>query len=47
MEGNLNEEFWDAIDRLVVESEIIIDRPKDTVLPKYPNIVYPDVGRGR
>lgn len=36
-----NEEFWDAIDRLVSESEIIIDRPKGTVHPKYPDFVYP------
>mgnify|MGYP007110270985 FL=1 len=30
-----NDEFWNAIDKLVAESEIIIDRPKGTVHPKY------------
>ena len=33
-------EFWNAIDRLVAESEIIIDRPKGTVHPKYPDFIY-------
>jgi inorganic pyrophosphatase len=33
-------EFWDAIDRLVNGSEIIIDRPKGTRHPKYPDILY-------
>lgn len=33
-------EFWDAIDKLVAESEIIIDRPKGTVHPKYPDFIY-------
>ena len=35
-----NDEFWNAIDKLVAESEIIIDRPKGTVHPKYPDFVY-------
>lgn len=33
-------EFWDAIDKLIAESEIIIDRPKGTVHPKYPDFIY-------
>ena len=36
-----NEAFWHAIDALVNNSEIIIDRPKETVHPKYPDFVYP------
>ncbi len=32
--------FWEAIDTLVNQSEIIIDRPKGTVHPKYPNFIY-------
>lgn len=36
-----NDEFWDAVDKLVAESEIIIDRPRGTVHPKYPDFVYP------
>ncbi len=35
-----NDEFWSAIDELVAESEIIIDRPKGTIHPKYPDFVY-------
>jgi hypothetical protein len=27
--------FWQAIDKLVAESEIIIDRPKDSAHPRY------------
>lgn len=35
-----NAEFWHAIDKLVSESEIIIDRPKGSTHPKYPSFVY-------
>lgn len=35
-----NDKFWDALDRLVQLSEIIIDRPKGTVHPKYPDFFY-------
>ncbi len=35
-----NDEFWNAIDKLVAESEIIINRPKGTVHPKYSDFVY-------
>ena len=33
--------FWTAIDKLVSESEIVIDRPKGTCHPKYPEYIYP------
>lgn len=33
--------FWDALDRLVRESNIVIDRPKHSAHPKYPNCIYP------
>ena len=36
----MNKEFWSALDRLVSESEIMIDRPKGTVHPKYPDFIY-------
>lgn len=36
----MNQEFWNAIDRLVAESEIIIDRPKGTAHPRYPDFIY-------
>ncbi len=32
--------FWAAIDDLVNQSEIVIDRPKGSVHPKYPNFIY-------
>ena len=38
MQNNI--EFWNALDNLVANSEIIIDRPKGTAHPKYPNFIY-------
>ena len=35
-----NNDFWKALDELVDKSEIIIDRPKGTAHPKYPNFIY-------
>jgi len=35
-----NELFWEYLEKLVEESEIIIDRPKGAKHPKYPNMVY-------
>ena len=35
-----NEDFWRALDELVNNSDIIIDRPKGTAHPKYPNFIY-------
>ena len=32
--------FWNTLDKLVNNSKIIIDRPKGTSHPKYPNFVY-------
>lgn len=36
-----DKEFWNAIDALVENSEIIIDRPKGSTHPKYPDLIYP------
>jgi len=33
-------EFWSALDKLVNNSEIVIDRPRGTTHPKYPDILY-------
>ena len=33
-------EFWNSLDTLVRDCEIVIDRPKGTHHPKYPNFVY-------
>ena len=35
-----DKEFWSAIDELVSSSEIVIDRPKGTSHPKYPDFIY-------
>lgn len=35
-----NSDFWKALDELLDNSEIIIDRPKGTAHPKYPNFIY-------
>lgn len=35
-----NEEFWTVLEELVCSTEIIIDRPKGTVHPKYPDFLY-------
>ena len=35
-----NEEFWNAMDELVNKSEIVIDRPKGSAHPKYPDFIY-------
>lgn len=32
--------FWMALDELVVGSEIVIDRPKGTAHPRYPDFIY-------
>jgi len=33
--------FWSALDKLVSESQVIIDRPKGSHHPKYSNFKYP------
>ncbi len=35
-----DEDFWKALDNLIDNSEIVIDRPKGTLHPKYPNVIY-------
>ncbi|MCL2518086.1 MAG: inorganic pyrophosphatase [Oscillospiraceae bacterium] len=36
----MENDFWSAIDKLVSESNIVIDRPKGSRHPKYPDCVY-------
>ena len=36
-----NSDFWRALDKLISESEIVIDRPKDSRHPKYHDMIYP------
>ena len=33
--------FWDYIDKLVADSEIVIDRPQNTAHPRFPDMIYP------
>ncbi|MFQ9922486.1 MAG: Inorganic pyrophosphatase [Beduini sp.] len=35
-----NVPFWEALEQLVDNSEIVIDRPKGSVHPKYPDLLY-------
>lgn len=34
-------EFWSALDELVSHSNIVIDRPKGSAHPRYPDFIYP------
>jgi len=34
-------EFWKSLDQLVASSRIVIDRPKGTSHPRYPEMIYP------
>ena len=34
------EDFWNAIDELVNTSEIVIDRPKGSAHPRFPDFIY-------
>jgi inorganic pyrophosphatase len=36
-----NEKFWEAVDSLVNESKVVIDRPEGTHHPRFPSIIYP------
>lgn len=34
-------EFWARLDELIRTSEIVIDRPKGTAHPHYPDLIFP------
>ena len=36
-----DDDFWQALDTLVSGSEIVIDRPRGSAHPRYPNFIYP------
>ena len=38
--NTFNNDFWRALDSLVDNSEIVLDRPKGTAHPKYPDFIY-------
>jgi inorganic pyrophosphatase len=36
-----DEHFWTMLRKLVATSEIVIDRPKGSTHPRYPDLIYP------
>lgn len=36
----MEEGFWAAVDQLTAESEVVIDRPKGSAHPRFPEFVY-------
>lgn len=38
--NSYNDDFWNALDELVANSEIVIDRPKGTPHPIFPDFIY-------
>ena len=38
---NANPEFWRAMEALIANSEIVIDRPRGSRHPRHPDIIYP------
>ena len=36
----MNNEFWNALDELVKNTDIVIDRPKGSTHPRFPNFIY-------
>ena len=37
----MTREFWAAIDTLCAQSQVVIDRPKGSAHPRYPDFIYP------
>lgn len=37
----VNKDFWKALDDLIMESKIVIDRPQRSAHPKYSDLIYP------
>ena len=38
--SDYNEDFWKSLDELVNTSEIVIDRPKGSTHPRFPDFIY-------
>lgn len=38
--NDYNDAFWKALDELVSKSEIVIDRPKGSAHPRFPDFIY-------
>jgi inorganic pyrophosphatase len=39
--SDLANNFWDYLDRLVAASQLVIDRPRGSHHPRYPDLIYP------
>jgi inorganic pyrophosphatase len=39
--GAMSGDFWIKLDELIASSEIVIDRPKGTAHPRYPDLIFP------
>ncbi len=37
----MNTEFWSRLDELIQSPEIVVDRPKGTAHPCYPDLIFP------
>ena len=37
----MSNKFWERLNLLLEASELVIDRPKNSIHPRYPEIVYP------
>ena len=37
----MSDDFWNALDSLVNENEVVIDRPKGSSHPRFPEYIYP------
>ncbi|UCD09480.1 MAG: hypothetical protein JSU79_02225 [Dehalococcoidales bacterium] len=38
---DVNQKFWEAVNKIVGDSRVVIDRPKDSAHPRFPDMVYP------
>lgn len=36
----MEKEFWNAIDKLIADSRIVIDRPKGSIHPRFSDFIY-------
>jgi len=37
----IDSKFWERLDNLIKSAKIVIDRPKDTHHPNFPEVIYP------
>ncbi|MBP2652017.1 MAG: hypothetical protein H6Q74_2842 [Firmicutes bacterium] len=39
--GHYDKDFWHALDQLIENSKVVIDRPIGAENPRYPDVIYP------